>query len=154
MARDFYAEANHKDDEVHPVDAAIERRLPHRSLRRRLRAATDALMTALGPRRKLWFPVEQLKSRYHAEREEEYYRLGYEHGATAGRAEALSARTPRGTRAQRDLASWVRDITVEAHLPLHLKVATLLETAWALVLGHEPAAPRVTVRGKRMRRSS
>jgi hypothetical protein len=35
-------------DEGHPVDEAVERRLDHTVLRRRIRAATDRLMEALG----------------------------------------------------------------------------------------------------------
>ncbi len=146
MARDFYAEANPNGEEIHPVDAAIARRLPHRSLRRKIRAATAAMVEALGPRRDLWLKLEDLTTRYRLDREEAYFNLGYELGAAAGRTEALAASVRRGSRAQRELATQIRNITVEAELPPSIKTATLLEITWALVAG------KVLARSGRARR--
>ncbi len=147
MARDFYAEANPNGEEIHPVDAAIARRLPHRSLRRKIRATTAAMVRALGPRQDLWLKLEDLTMRYRLDREEAYFNLGYELGVTAGRTEALAASVRRGSRAQRELATRIRNITVEAELPPSIKVATLLETARALVIGKDVSSGRT--RGRR-----
>ncbi len=148
MSRDFYAEANPTGEETHSVDAAIARRLPHKSLRRKIRAATNAMLAALGPRRDLWLKLEDLTTRYRMDREEAYFNPGYDLGAAAGRSEALAASVRCGSRAQRELAARIRDITIETELPPPIKVATLLEAAWALVIGKD-AAPSGRTRGRR-----
>lgn len=151
----YYEAAARPGEEQHPVDTAVARRLPHKALRRRTRAAGAKLLRALGDRRDLWFGFEDLASRYHTEREEAYYDFGYERGLAAGRAEGLAAVATSGSRARRDLATWVRDITAEANLPSPLKIATLLEVAWALALGLEGGrSTRGRSRGQRKRRTA
>jgi len=132
--------ADHEPPEGHAVDRAIERRLPLKKLRRRIRAATDELMSALGERKRLWFRLEELIGDYRGRREEAYFDLDYQHGVAAGRAESLraladaaTARTRTGE--TRAFADTIRDLAVQADLPVPLTVAALLETAWALALG-------------------
>ena len=86
-----YAAVDHEPPEEHPVDRAIDSRLPLRKLRRRIRNATDRLMAGLGEQHHLWLRLEELLGEYRARREEAYFDLGYEHGVAAGRAEALRA---------------------------------------------------------------
>ena len=138
-----YAAADREPPEGHPVDRAIERRLPLKKLRRRIRAATDEMTAALGDRKRLWLRLEELIGEYRARREEAYFDLGHEHGVAAGRAEALRALAGEATTAKADaapdearaFADAVRELAVQTDLPLPLTVAALLETAWALALG-------------------
>lgn len=130
-----YEAVHHEPPEGHAVD----RRLPLNKLRRRIRRATDEMIAALGDRRHLWLRVEELMGERCARREEAYFDLGYEHGLAAGRAEALrtlvdAAPAPAPGNA-RTFADSIRDLAVQAQLPLPLTVAALLETAWALALG-------------------
>ena len=143
-----YHAVDHESPEGHAVDRAIERRLPLKKLRRRIRRATHEMHEALGEHADLWLRLEPLLGELRALREEAYFDLGYEHGLTAGRAEALraladaaTARTTTGD--ARAFADVVRDLAVQSDLPLPLTVAALLETAWALALGlsDHPATP-------------
>lgn len=131
---------DHESPEGHAVDRAIERRLPLKKLRCRIRRATRAMQESLGGREDLWLRLEPLLGELRALREEAYFDLGYEHGLAAGRTEALraladaaTARTTNGD--ARAFADTVRDLAVQTDLPLPLTVAALLETAWALALG-------------------
>jgi len=128
-------------DEAHPVDEAVERRLDHSVLRRRIRAATDRLMEALGEEYDLWLRLEELLGELHSDREAAYFDIGYEHGRAAGRAEGLADGGPRAAHAYRALAQHVRDAAVNAGIPHAQATAALLEVAWALAAA-EPATGR------------
>lgn len=153
-----YRRVDHAQGEEHPVDLAVERRLPQRALHRSIREAAGRLTTALGDQRPLWLAFEELWNERAARREEAYFDEGYEHGLAAGRAEALraiadatacstaalKARSAPGAppapnahhvRDERALANHCRDLAVQASLPRHLTIIALLETAWALALG-------------------
>ncbi len=120
--------------EEHPVDAAIEHRMPQRKLRRRMRQASDRLMQALGDRRDLWLRLEELLGLYRARREEAYFNLGFEHGVTAGRVEGLRAVDGSIPPEALPLADQLRELAVQANIDRGNKVAALLEAAWALAL--------------------
>lgn len=120
--------------EEHPIDATVERRIPQRKLRRRMRAAGELLMQALGERRNLWIRLEELLGLYHSRREEAYFNLGYDHGVAAGRVEALRALDDRSPPETRSLADQLREIAIQADVSRTEKVAALLEAAWALAL--------------------
>jgi hypothetical protein len=120
--------------EGHPVDDAVERRLDHAVLRRRIRAATDRLMEALGEEQDLWLRVEELLGEQRLDREAAYFDIGYEHGRAAGRAEALADGKPRASTAFRELARRLREAAVNASLPPGQAASALIEAAWALVL--------------------
>ena len=131
---------DHESPEGHAVDRAIERRLPLKKLRRRIRRATHEMQEALGERADLWQRLEPLLGELRARREEAYFDIGHEHGLAAGRAEALRALTDAATARTRTgdaraFADTVRDLAVQTDLALPLTVAALLETAWALALG-------------------
>ena len=135
-----YRRADHEPVEGHPVDVAVDRRLPLKRLRRRIRAAERRLADALGGRRNLWLGLEELLNEYRARREEAYFDLGWEQGAADGHAEAF--RTLAGgpapdpdARGARAFADRIRELAVQADLPAPLTVAALLETAWAFALG-------------------
>jgi hypothetical protein len=87
-----FRDAARPDDERHPVDAEVDRRLPQVELRRRIREAEDAMTAALGSERiGLWLALESLLNERRFQREEAYYDLGHEHGAAAARAEVRRA---------------------------------------------------------------
>lgn len=132
-----YDAVHREAPEGHAIDNAVDRRLPLKKLRRRIRHATDELVAALGDRRRLWLRVEELLGERQLRREAAYFDLGYEHGLAAGRAEALRAlvdATP-ARREARAFADTIRDLAVQVDLPRPLTVAALLETAWALAHG-------------------
>jgi hypothetical protein len=121
-------------DDEHPVDALVDRRLDHAALRRRIRAATDRLVEALGEEHDLWLRLEELLGEQRLDREAAYFDIGYEHGRAAGRAEALADGKLRTSSAYHELAQRVREAAVNAGLPHEQATSALIEAAWALVL--------------------
>ena len=93
-----YESIEHPETEEHPVDAAVERRLPQKKLLRKMRRLTDRMMAALGDERWLWLRLEEVFGDYHLQREETYFNIGYEQGLTTGRAEALRVLMPTSKR--------------------------------------------------------
>jgi hypothetical protein len=124
--------------EGHPIDEAVERRIPQRKLRRRKIEAGERLMKALGDQRGLWLRLEELFALYHSRREETYFNIGYEHGLAAGRVDALRARDGETSPGARSLADRLRELAVQADISRAEKVAALLEAAWALALDLVP----------------
>lgn len=128
-----YEDMDGDANEEHPVDVLVDRRLDHAALRRRIRAATDRLMEALGEEQDLWLRLEELLGEQRLDREAAYFDIGYEHGRAAGRAEALADGRPRASTAYRELARRVREAAVNASLPPGQTASALLEVAWALI---------------------
>ena len=130
MARSYFKQLARGDEPEHPVDVALEHRLPQVRLLRRIRSLGNRLLTSLGERRSLWLTLEPLLVEYHANRGETYFDLGYEHGAAAARVEAKG----RGvlSKAGRTLATQLRNLAVQSELPARERLLVLLETAWAL----------------------
>ncbi|MDF1524641.1 MAG: hypothetical protein P1P87_17700, partial [Trueperaceae bacterium] len=125
--------------EEHPIDATVERRVPQRKLRRRMRDAGERLMQGLGERRGLWMRLEELLGLYHSRREETYFNLGYDHDVAAGRVEGLRALDDHQTSSDaRSLADQLRELAIQADVSRTEKVAALLEAAWALALDLSP----------------
>jgi hypothetical protein len=138
--------------EGHPVDDAVERRLDHAVLRRRIRAATDRLMEALGEEQDLWLRVEELLGEQRLDREAAYFDIGYAHGRAAGRGEALADGKPRASAAYRELARRIREAAVNASLPPGQAASALIEAAWGLAVdGSAAATRRAGLRGNRER---
>ena len=139
--------------EGHPVDDAVERRLDHAALRRRIRTATDRLTEALGEEQDLWLRLDELLGEQRLDREAAYFDIGYEHGRAAGRAEGLAEGKPRATIAYRALAEHVREAAVNAvnaGLPDAQATGALIEAAWALLADRGAAGSGApTARGKR-----
>jgi hypothetical protein len=127
---------HHEESEAHAVDDAIDRRLPLRSLRNRIRRAIEA---ALGSRRGLWLKLEEPLNELHSEREDAYFDLGYEHGFAAGRSDARK-RAP----AARELAARLRDRAIQQGARREDSLAALIRAALALAVGSAPAKVRET----------
>lgn len=139
-----YEDMDGEADEEHPVDVLVDRRLDHAALRRRIRAATDRLVEALGEEHDLWLRLEEMLGEQRLDREAAYFDVGYQHGRAAGRAEALADGMPRASTAYQDLARRIREAVVNASLPPGQATSALLEAAWALVSAHtaSKALPR------------
>ena len=99
---------HHIESEAHPVDDAIDRRFPLRSLRDRIQRATKTLEKALGSQRHLWLKLEEPLNELRSEREDAYFNLGYEHGFAEGRR-ALRKTAP----AVRELAARLQDRAIQ-----------------------------------------
>lgn len=128
-----YEDMNEEQDDEHPVDALVDRRLDHTVLRRRIRAATDRLVEALDEEHDLWLRLEELLGEQRLDREAAYFDVGYEHGRAVGRAETLAEKGPHGSAAYRELAQRLREAAVNAGLPHERATAALLEAAWAIL---------------------
>jgi hypothetical protein len=148
--RDHYGEASPADGEVHPIDEEVERRLDHLALRRRIIAAQDRVMAALGERRHLYLRLEELVGQRHGEREEAMFNVGFEHGLVRGRADALAAMLRNQGARGRALAARIARLAANAG-PSPRAVAALLEVAWGLALGRRKPPTR---RARRRKRSS
>jgi hypothetical protein len=147
--RDHYGEAAPVDNEVHPIDEQVERRLRHATLRKRIIAGQDGVMAALGEQRHLYLHLEELVGVRHSKREEAMFNVGFEHGLVLGRAEALAAvLRNQGTRG-RALAARLAQVATGAWLEPPRALAALLEVAWAVALG--PRKPAVHARRRRAR---
>jgi hypothetical protein len=133
-----YRAVEHPPGEEHPVDVAVERRLRHAAMRRRILRITERMMKALGDKRRTWLELEELLNDYHAQREEMFFCVGYEHGHAAGLTKVLRKSAGKVlTRESIEFSDRVRDLATQCHLPRRLVVAALLEAAWALVLNQD-----------------
>jgi hypothetical protein len=75
-----------------PIDMAVHRRVGRPALMRKLANSAQAVVDALGRRRKLWFAYEDLLGRLTTRQQAAYVALGVEQGAAAGRANLLLTR--------------------------------------------------------------
>ena len=143
-----YRRAEPSTGDEHPVDLAVERRLPLENLRGRIKEATEHLIDALDGQSEPWLRLEELLNEYRARREEAFFDSGHEQGVAAGRAEALrafAAPPSTDTAAEaKNLADTIRGLALQAHLSLPLTMAAILETAWALALGL-PESPETRI---------
>lgn len=120
---------HHIDSDAHPVDEAIERRHPLRTLRARVRRATRAVEQALGNQRHLWLKLEEPLNELRGEREDAYFNFGYEHGFAEGRR-ALRKTAP----AVRELATRLQDRAIQQGARREDALVALLEAALALAV--------------------
>ena len=135
MARSYFREFVRGDEPEHPVDVAVDRRIPQRHLVRSIRTSVDRLLVALGERRGLWLDLESLLNDRADDREATYFDVGYEHGLAAARAEAKG----RGalTKGGRHMAAELRKTVVHAKLPTRERLLALLDVAWAVAQAME-----------------
>lgn len=126
--RPFERVAHEEEPEMHPVDAAVERRLPARAVRRRIKRHTRDVVAALGGQHQLWLSLEEAINELKSNREEEYFNVGFEHGFAAGRSVALNI--PIKVRA---LAARLRDCAIQNGGHEHA-LSALLAAAFALAL--------------------
>lgn len=77
-----------------PVDLTVHRRVGGARLQRELARTAQAVVEALGRRRKVWFEYEDLLSRISDRRQAAYFDLGVEHGIAAAAANGLTKSSP------------------------------------------------------------
>ncbi len=131
-------------DEVppgNPIDLAVHRRIGGARLQRDLARAAQAVVEALGRRRRVWFAFEELLAKITDRRQAAYFDLGVEHGIAAARANQL----PGASKRARAIADhMVREVFGTGVAP-RVGVEAALLTAWALALAIErrdPVDPR------------
>jgi hypothetical protein len=136
--RNPYEEANRSDIEAHHVDDEVERRVRHRQLQRRLTAAQDEVVAALGDQKHLYFALEDLLGQRTDAREEALFNLGFERGLLQGRMNSLTVLWK-----NRDAMAYgqrVAQLTKHAEVEVRDGVAALLEFAWNMLVAGERGA--------------
>jgi hypothetical protein len=142
--RSPYSDLDPTPSGEHPVAALLERRLPQRGLRRRIRHASQRLIRALGDRHGLWLALEERLAEYRAVREEAHFNLGFEHDFAAGQAQVVRSLLGVGDRVER-LARQVREqALLHDGLSSQERALALLQAAWAV--GFSSEAESVAVR--------
>jgi hypothetical protein len=118
-------------EEVPPgnlIDMAVHRRVGRPALMRKLAHSAQAVVDALGRRRRLWFVYEELLGRITTRQFAAYFDLGVEHGIAAARADQL-----RAGRAVKKLADRLVREALGANVPREDVAAAAVMAAWALV---------------------
>ena len=77
-----------------PIDLTVHRRIGGPRLQRDLARGAQAVVEALGKRRRVWFAYEDLLSQITDRRQAAYFDLGVEHGIAAAAANGLAKATP------------------------------------------------------------
>jgi hypothetical protein len=121
-----------------PLDDAIERKVDHRAIGRRIRRLERAVARALGEQRGLLWQLDELRVARERGLNEAFFEVGYGHGLADGRACALRRALPQASAGARRVADEVRALIVSAGLSPRNAAAVLLETAWALLLEPQP----------------
>jgi hypothetical protein len=111
-----------------PIDLAVHRRVGRPALMRKLAMASQAVVDALGRRRRLWFVYEELLGRITTRQFAAYFDLGVEHGITAARANAL----PGASKAARAIAERLAQEVVRTGVPRGVAVEAAVMAAWAV----------------------
>ena len=112
------------DDDDHPIDVAVRRRLPQKAAQQRLRGLQRTVETQLEGNLGTFLELETLRNNISIEREEAYFSVGYEYGLADGLARARpSARSKKAKRLARELHA----LMVQAQLPPGEVVLALCE---------------------------
>jgi hypothetical protein len=120
-----------------PVDMAVHRRVGRPALMRKVANSAQAVVDALGRRRRLWFAYEEALGRLTSLQQAAYFGLGVEHGIAAARANAL----PGASKAARAIAERRAQEVVRTGVAREIAVEAAVLAAWA-VLGKERQAVR------------
>jgi hypothetical protein len=124
-----------------PLDDAIEQRVDHRAIGRRIRRLERAVTRALGEQRGLLWQLDELRTARERGLNEAFFEVGYGHGLADGRTYALRRALPQASDGARRVADEARALVVSAGLSPRNAAAVLLETAWALLLEPQPGRP-------------
>ena len=127
-----FREMDDNTGEAHPLDLVARSRMPE-GLENDIRVASKKLLAALGNQQQPWLDLEALLNEQRQAYGEILYNLGFEHGFTAGNAEAFSRlRSEPNVGEYLTLSSSLRKKALLSQLSPGLRVAALLEAAWAL----------------------
>jgi hypothetical protein len=112
-----------------PIDLTVHRRIGGARLQRELARAAQAVVEALGKRRRAWFAYETLLSQITDRKQAAYFDLGVEHGIAEARANALHG----ASKSARAIAEHlVREIVGTSVAP-SVRVEAAVLAAWALL---------------------
>jgi hypothetical protein len=112
----------------HPIDQTVRIRVGRRDLQRTAATSTDAIVKALGKRRRLWFDFETAADKMRSLREAAYFDAGVEHGIAAARVHGLGG----ASKTVRALADRVVRELVATNVSREAALAAALATAWAI----------------------
>ena len=112
-----------------PIDVAVHRRTRRPREERRLARAAQAVVDALGRRRRVWFVYEEVLGRITSRQQAAYLDLGVEHEVAAARAQELLGASKR---AREIAARLVREV-VGASVADNVRVEAAVLAVWAMV---------------------
>jgi hypothetical protein len=112
-----------------PIDMAVHRRVGRPALMRKLANSAQAVVDALGRRRKLWFAYEEALGRLTSRQQAAYFDLGVEHGIAAARANAL----PGASKAARAIAEKLAQEVVWTGVAREIAVEAAVLAAWGML---------------------
>ena len=139
VGRSHYEALRRADLERHPVDMAVEARLYHRAVRRRVIQLQERIKSALGTDAHSFLQLDSLLNDERAEREEAYFNIGYEYGANAVRHRVLSEMAQRAWPKRLDVvAARLRDEVMQAGLSSAETLLVLVESLWVLAVRSPP----------------
>jgi len=133
-------------EEVPPgnqIDLTVHRRIGGARLQRDLARAAQAVVDALGRRRRVWFAYEELLAKITDRRQAAYFDLGVEHGIAAAAANGLT----NATKTQRAIAERIVQEVIRTGVSRDDAVRAAVQAVWALV-GSAPQLPRLNARGR------
>jgi hypothetical protein len=148
---DRYGEAMVPDGETHPIDEEVERCVRHGALRKRILAAQDRVMAALGDQRHLYLELEQLVGDRAYDRERAMFNIGFEHGLVHGSADSLRRVLPRHNREARRLAKHIARLAARERLEPVRALNIILEVAWLTIGATDADARARAARGRESR---
>ena len=111
-------------------------------MERKLARAAQAVVEALGKRRRVWFAYEELLSRNTDRRQAAYFDLGVEHGIAAAAGNGLTKATP----TQRAIAERIVQEVIRTGVRRVDAVRAALLAAWGLT-ATRARRPKLSARG-------
>jgi hypothetical protein len=126
----------------HPIDKTVRIRVGRRDLQRTVVKTTDAIVKALGKRRRLWFDFETAADKMRSLREAAYFDAGVEYGIAAARLHGLSG----ASKTVRALADRVLRELLATSVGHEDAARAAVAAAWALVGARTSVPMRRTAR--------
>jgi hypothetical protein len=120
-----------------PIDMAVHLRVGRPALMRKLANSAQAVVDALGRRRKLWFAYEELLGRITTRQFAAYFDLGVEHGVAAARANAL----PGASKTAGAIAERLAQKVARTGIARTVAVEAEVLAAWAVIGGKTARRP-------------
>ncbi|MFP2958477.1 hypothetical protein [Corallococcus exercitus] len=136
----YYCQMKRPGEDGHPVDIAVQQRLPQDAEHKRLLELQEQVRAQLGKNTKAFLELETLRTDISLDREEAYFNLGYEHGLAEAQARARRE-TLVYSEAAEALAMDVREKLVQAQLPFEDALMVFLECLWVAALRQRGVLP-------------
>jgi len=111
-----------------PIDLTVHHRIGGARLQRDLARAAQAVVEALGKRRRVWFVYEELLAKITDRRQAAYFDLGVEHGIAAAAANGLT----NATKAQRAIAERIVQDVIRTGVARDDAVRAAVLAVWGL----------------------